>query len=112
MNISRTTLLLVSCLFLQSYSMEETNPTALDVNTIKLLRIHYEQTHKQLSIITPENDSANNALLGIIERTNQLKNQEITEDQMGNFAFNQKPSLEDKISNHTPAPYNGPLYIS
>ena len=118
MNASYTALLLTSCISLPLCSMQEetllsstlsTNLTSMQIYDIKDL---YNKTYERLETITPKNESAAFNLLEIIERTNHLKSQGITEHQIGDFAFNQKLSFKNQLLNHAHTPYNGPHYIS
>ena len=118
MNASYTALLLTSCISLPLCSMQEetllsstlsTNLTSMQIYDIKDL---YNKTYERFETITPKNKSGAFNVLELIERTNHLKSQGITEHHIGTFAFNQELSFKNHILNHTHAPYNGPHYVS
>jgi hypothetical protein len=72
----------------------------------------YNQTYNKLEEITPKNNNAVNYLLEIIERTDHLKQQGITERHIGEFAFKQELPFKNQVLHHVHSPYNGPHYIS
>jgi hypothetical protein len=121
MNASHRALLLTSCISLTLHSMEKEaeqqtltkSLTALQISNIAGdIQKLYHKTYKALATITSKDSSNAHHLLDIIDQTNSLKLQGITEYQMVEFAFDQKPSFENQFLNHIHAPYNGPHYVS
>jgi hypothetical protein len=120
MKSSYTTLLVTSCISLSLYSMEPqplssstlNSSTAIQINHIKVVQTQYKQIYDTLEAITPNNNNAPINLLKIIEKTDNLKSQGITELQMGAFAFAQDITLRNQLFNHGQGPYNSPWYIS
>src|SRR5438309_5478299 len=115
MNASHTALLLASCISLTLQSMEKETEQLTLTNSLTALQISniagdikklYHTTYEALTTITAKDSSNAHRLLEIIEQTNSLKLQGITEYQMAEFAFNEKPSFENQFFNHIHSPYN------
>jgi len=83
--------------------------TQFDNSNIQTL---YNKVCDKITQITPTSNTAQTVLCEIIENTNQLRKNSITEFQIGLFAFNQPTSNKNKLFNLTSAPYNGSAYVS
>jgi hypothetical protein len=125
MNVSYTALLVASCISLPLCSMEhetfsshnkQITLTKFHVEDIKNL---YEKTYEKMETFTHKHADATKNLLEIIDHTNHLKSQGITEEQIAQIACNEKRFFKDNIEYYWTAfldvnngPYNGPHYIS
>ncbi len=113
MNKSYAMSLIITCLSFSLYSMEITVISA-DQSSFKATNIQtlYNKTYDKITQITPTSTTAETVLCEILNNIKELKQSNVTENQIGKFAFNQPSSVKNKLFNLTNAPYNGPAYIS
>jgi hypothetical protein len=91
---------------------KETTITNISQTKINNLKQIYNKTHEKITQITPTNNAAPDILCEIIDNIKELNELNITEHQIGIFAFNQPASIKNKLSNLANPPYNGSAYIS
>ena len=106
MKTSHKTLLIISCISLSLYSMEDQNK--LNFYSINDL---YKKTYNTLENYNPTDMQSAIALSAIITKTKELKSHNIDEKQIGKFAYKQEEAIKNKLFSYGTPPYNGPHYV-
>ena len=124
MKSTHAMVLLITCISFSSHSMDLATSTSLLTKSslvplskltptqITDMQNLYNTTYENLENITRHSIEAVPSLLAIIEGTNNLKSQGITEQHLTKFACEQEISCTNHIRNHMHSPHNGPHYIS
>jgi hypothetical protein len=106
MKISHKTLLIISCISISLYSMEDENKLNFyAINDI------YKKTYNTLENYNPTDIQSAIALSAIITKTKELKSHNINEQQIGKFAYKQEDPIKNKLFSNGNPPYHGPHYV-